>query len=209
VQPDFNTLLAYFEVVKIRSGRVEIFLSQTDEEFDAGLESLFEGAADHLEKNANLLQKLGEEGLSAFVAAYLTGHGLRVIQEAQSNGHVDITIEAEHFPPIRRRLGEAKIHHSPSYHVRGLKQLVNRYATGREGMGLIIEYVKKPNIKDLVTRIRAHLDSTKPCAQESESKDHRIRWAFTTYHQHSSGERFRVLHLSRNLHRPDNEVEKT
>src|SRR5262249_45671053 len=96
----------------------------------------------------------------------------------------------------------------PAVHVGGLEQLISRYATGREGMGVVIEYVTKPKIKDLVTKIRAHLDSTKPCSQESESKDHRIRWAFTTDHQHSSGETFRVLHLNCNLHRPDKEVKK-
>jgi hypothetical protein len=209
VQPDFNTLLALFDYYKASyPGHIKILLSQTDEEFDAGLEEVFEGAADFLERNANHLAPLGEEQISAVFVAYLTRPGLRALQEAHSNGHVDITIEAERIPPIRRRLGEAKIHDGPTYHVRGLEQLVSRYASGREGMGVVIEYVTKPKIKDLVTKIRAHLDSTKPCSQESESKDHRIRWAFTTDHQHSSGESFRVLHLNCNLHRPDKEVKK-
>jgi hypothetical protein len=209
VQPDLDTLLALFDYLKAsHPGHLKILLSQTDEEFDAGLEEVFEGAADHLEKNANHFEQDGEEKLSAVFIAYLNRPGLRALQEAHSNGHVDITIEAERVPPIRRRLGEAKIYDGPAVHVGGLEQLISRYATGREGMGVVIEYVTKPKIKDLVTKIRAHLDSTKPCSQESESKDHRIRWAFTTDHQHSSGETFRVLHLNCNLHRPDKEVKK-
>lgn len=209
MQTDLNTLLALIDYLKAsHPGYIKIFLSQTDDEFDAGLEEIFEGAAEHLEKNANHLEPLDEETISAFFVAYLTRPGLRALQEAHFNGHVDITIEAEHIPPIRRRLGEAKIHDGPKIHVRGLEQLIHRYTSGRERMGVVIEYVKKPKIKDLVAKIRAHLDSTKPCSQESESKDHRIRWAFTTDHQHSSGETFRVLHLNCNLHRPGKEVKK-
>ncbi|HLB47935.1 MAG TPA: hypothetical protein VJL59_13085, partial [Anaerolineales bacterium] len=73
--------------------------------------------------------------------------------------------------------------------------------TGREGSGFVVEYVKDANTKDLVAKIKSHLDNTKPCSQNGDAQDHRIRWAFITYHQHSSGELLRVLHLSCNLHR--------
>ena len=200
-----NSLYALLGLYSQRKqGLIQILISQTDEEFEEGLEDILERAAAHLEQNANHLFPLEEEAISAVLVAFLNAPGvLRATQEAHSNGHVDITIEAEHAPPLRRRLGEAKIYNGPVYHVEGLQQLINRYTTGREGSGLVVEYVKQQGIKDLVSKIRSHMDSLKPCVQNGESQNHRIRWAFTTKHQHHSGEIMRVLHLNCNLHKPD------
>jgi len=197
---DQNSLLAFCEFFRTRHPELlNVFASTTDGEFDIGIEGLLECAVDHLEKNANHLATLKEDAISAFLVAFLNMPGLRVTQEAHSNGHVDITIEAEHSPPIRRRLGEAKIYNGPVYHVQGLEQLLKRYTTGREGSGIIVEYVKQPAIRHLVNKVREHMDSTKPCSQNGTSIDHRIRWAFTTYHDHSSGESMRIVHVSCNL----------
>jgi hypothetical protein len=203
MQHDPDSLLALFDLLLEKyPGFMKIVASQTDEQFDEGLEGILEMAADHLEKNANHLTPLNEEAISAFLVAYLNMPGLRATQEAHSNGHVDITIEAEHAPPLRRRLGEAKIYNGPAYHVEGLQQLINRYTTGREGSGLVLEYVKQQGIRNLVDKIRSHMDLEKPCGQDGSSQNHRIRWAFTTNHQHRSGEVLRVLHLNCNLNWP-------
>ncbi len=199
-----NDADSWLEVTKFMEqncpGILWVFVAKTDNEFDLGLEGLLEKAIIHLEKNANHLFNLGEEAISAFLVAYICMPGLRAVQEVHSKGHVDITIEAEHSPPVRRRLGEAKIYKDHPYHVKGLEQLFLRYATGREGTGILIEYVKKPKIKDLVEKIKIHMDTEKPCAQDGDSEYHRIKWAFTTNHKHRSGELLRVLHLSCNLH---------
>jgi hypothetical protein len=201
---DPDSLLAFVDYLRARNPELlKILCSRTDEEFDEGMEGIFEKAADHLEKNATYLAPLNEEAISAFLVAYLNMPGLRAVQEAHSNGHVDITIEAEHSPPLRRRLGEAKIYNGPTYHVHGLEQLIDRYTTGREGSGIVVEYVKSPGIKKLVAKVRAHMDSNRPCSQDGDSQDHLIHWAFTTKHQHRSGELLRVLHLNCNLHRSD------
>ncbi len=206
MQYDPDSLLALFDLLLVKyPGFMKIVASQTDEQFDEGLEGILEMAADHLEKNANHLAPLNEEAISAFLVAYLSMPGLRATQEAHSNGHVDITIEAEHAPPLRRRLGEAKIYNGPAYHVEGLQQLINRYTTGREGSGLVLEYVKQQGIKDLVAKIRVHMDAERPCVQDGECEDHRIKWAFTSRHHHHSGEILLVLHLNCNLHRPGGE----
>jgi hypothetical protein len=201
---DPNSYLNLIELLRTKApGLLKILASRTDEEFDEGLEESIEKAVDHLERNAGHFANLDEEGITASLVGCLSIiPGLQVTQEAHSNGHVDITIETEHLPPLRRRLGEAKIYKGPTYHAEGLQQLVERYATGREGSGFIFEYVKKPNIKDLVVKVRSHLDNDKPCGQEGDCQDHRIRWAFTTQHQHTSGELLRVLHMSINLYRP-------
>lgn len=177
--------------------------SKTNDEFDQAIENLFELAVDHLERNANLLANASEEAITCNLVSFLTTPGiLYVTQETYSNGHVDITIERLHNTPFFRRLGEAKIYDGAVYHVKGLDQLVRRYSTGREVSGFIVEYVKTSKINDVVVSIRKHMDLNKPCSQEGVSQDHRIRWAFVTNHQHSSGENFRVLHLNCNLHRP-------
>jgi hypothetical protein len=199
--PNPDSLSALSEYFRVNHPHlISVLCLQTGAEFDTGLESILEEAIDYLERNANHLASLSEEAISAFLVAYLNKPGLRVTQEAHSNGHVDITIEAEHTPPLRRRLGEAKIYDGPSYHVNGLEQLINRYSTGREGSGIMGEYVKKANIMDLVAKVRLHMDTNKPCAQSGDSQEHRIRWAFMTNHRHSSGELLRVLHLNCNLY---------
>jgi hypothetical protein len=179
---------------------LKMLCAGSDEDFDTALEDLLEAAVVHLENNAPHLADCDEETITAFLIAYLNMPGfLRVLQEAYTKGHVDITIEAEPALPLRRRLGEAKIYNGPSNHAKGLDQLVNRYSTGREGTGIMVEYVKKPNIKALVDKIRKYMDNTKPCAQNGDCQDHRLQWAFSTHHDHISGELLRVLHVSCNL----------
>lgn len=201
--PD-DSLLTLIEQVKTRYPGYEslkMMVSQTDAEFDEALEGMLERTVIYAEQNANFLVDDSEDAITAFITAYLNGSpGIRVLQQAHTNGHVDITVESD-LPPLRRRLGEAKIYGGPAYHVKGLEQLVNRYSTGREGAGFVVEYVKDANIKDLVAKIKSYLDNAKPCSQDGDAQDHRIRWAFITYHQHSSGELLRVLHLNCNLHR--------
>ncbi len=178
----------------------KIMSAKTDDEFDKALDCMMEGAARYLEQNAKFLIKQEEDSITFSLSAYLTGSTfIRCIQQAYSRGHVDLTIESR-FPPYRSRLGEAKIYKGPVYHVKGMEQLINRYSTGREGSGYVVEYVKDPKILDLVVKIRAHLDASRPCSQDGDTQSHVIRWAFITNHHHSSGEIFRVFHLNCNLY---------
>lgn len=179
---------------------LKMLSATSDEDFDTALEDLLEAAVIHIENNAPHLADCDEETITAFLIAYLNMPGfLRALQETYTKGHVDITIEAEPALPLRRRLGEAKIYSGPSYHVKGLNQLVNRYSTGRYGTGILIEYFKKPNIKTIIERLRKHLNKTKPYLQNGDCEDHHMSWAFTTHHHHISGEMLRVLHLNCNL----------
>lgn len=179
---------------------LKMLSASSDEEFDVALENLLEAAVAHLENNARHLADCDENTITAFLVAFLNMPGfMRALQEAHTNGHVDLTIEAEPTLPIRRRLGEAKIYRSPSYHVKGLNQLVNRYSTGRYGTGFLVEYFTKPNIKKLVLGVRKHMDEKKPCAQNGSCQDHKMRWAFLSNHNHISGELLRVLHLNCNM----------
>lgn len=204
LSPDSVAALIDYGEKKFPDAFIKILCSLNDTEFDEALEGILEKAVDYLEKNANFYAEDKEDKITSVLVAYLSFPGLRTTQQAHSKGHVDITIESEQSPPIRRRLGEAKIYDGPKYHVDGLDQLVSRYMTGREGFGILIEYVKKPGIKNLVEKLKEFMDKNKPCIQDGIAQDHFIRWAFYTKHQHNSGEIIRVVHLNCNLYQDKN-----
>jgi hypothetical protein len=137
---------------------IDLLTAETDEEFEAAFTAILDGAVHFMEKNKKNFQTLDEEGLSAALAGALSIPGLTVTQETNSNGHVDLTIEANHCVPARIKLGEAKIYASPSYHIKGIGQLLGRYTTGRETPGLLINYVRKPDIKAIMTKLKTEMD---------------------------------------------------
>lgn len=194
-------LLDLVEMLRTKAPEyLDLLSAQTEEAFNSALDVLIERAVIHLEKNKSLYKTLNEEGLSAVLAGNLTTFGVVVIQESHSNGHVDITIEVEHCVPTRRLLGEAKIYNGPVYHLKGLIQLLDRYTTGREGRGLLIEYFRKPNISDLVLKIRKKMDVDLPCNQQSSTSDHKLKWSFSSTHRHSCGDVLEVSHIGCNLY---------
>jgi hypothetical protein len=187
-------------IAKKSPSYLSLLCSTNEIEFDDALDSIIEKIIDDIERDANLFSQLKEDGITAILSIAINQvDGLHATQQAHSNGHVDITIETDDFFPVRRRLGEAKIYAGPQYHEKGLEQLIQRYSTGRQKSGYMIEYIKSPGIKLLVEKIRTHMDSHKPSGQDGATQDHRIRWAFVSHHLHGSGERIRIVHLNCNL----------
>jgi len=178
---------------------LDLFTAETEAEFENAFDALLERAVIHLEANSRNFENLSEEGLSAVLAAGLTMPGLTVTQETHANGHVDLTIEADHCFPARRKLGEAKIYNGPKYHFDGLNQLLGRYTKGREGRGLLIVYFRQKGIVGLVHRIREAMDRERPSGQTCATRDHALRWSFISSHTHSSGECLEVGHIGCNL----------
>lgn len=195
-----NSVLAFAELLMKKSpDYVDLVCASTEDEFDKAFDSFIENAAEHLEVNKKNFAPLNEEGLSSAFIGPLKLPGVTVLQEANSNGHVDITVSMNHCTPIRKKLFEAKIYSGPSYHVSGLSQLLDRYTTGREGRGIVISYVRKKNIAHLVKSIRARMDEDLPCDQQGPTSDHTLRWSFLSRHSHSCGEVLAVAHISCNL----------
>jgi hypothetical protein len=126
--------------------------------------------------------------------------GLTVTQETNSNGHVDLTIDADHCSPARVKLGEAKIYSSPSYHIKGISQLLGRYTTGREIPGLLINYVRKQDIKGITAKLRTEMNKQLPEKQTGPCEDHKLKWSLSTKHKHSSGEVVTIEHVGCNLY---------
>ena len=181
---------------------LDLLTAETDTEFEVAFDAVLGKAIHHLQKNSKKFKDLGEEGLSAVLASALSIPGLSVSQETNSNGHVDLTIEADHCVPARIMLGEAKIYNGPEYHFGGLEQLIGRYSTGSEGRGLLIVYVRKKDIAGLIVKLRQKMDSELPMEQQGKTKDHFLKWSFISTHKHSSGESLDVGHFGCNLHLP-------
>lgn len=196
-----SSLFALVEFMKAKAPEyLDLMAAQSDAEFEKAFDVLLEKALHHLESNSKDFAVLNENGLTAVLTVALSVPGLRVYQEANSNGHVDITIHADHCFPMRKKLGEAKIYDGPEYHLQGLSQLLGRYTTGRESRGLVIAYVRKQNIKGLIDKIRERMDVDLPQKQQGKTMDHLCRWSFLSRHLHSSGEVLEVAHAGCNLH---------
>lgn len=142
-----NNLLTLLELNKQKAPEYYDLISAPDDpEFEKAFDAIMERAVSQLEENKTDFQSLGENGLSAALTLALSMPGLSATRETNSNGHVDITVVADHCSPIRKKLGEAKVYDGPEYHLGGLQQLLGRYTTGREGRGMLIVYFRKQNI---------------------------------------------------------------
>jgi hypothetical protein len=198
---DPNSAVILFEVIGRKApAYLDLLTAKTDEEFEVAFTALLEGVVQHLEKNKKNFEKLDEEGLSAAFAGKLSIPGLTVTQETNSNGHVDFTIEADHCSPARIKLGEAKIYSGPNYHIKGIGQLLGRYTTGRETPGLLVNYVRKKDIKGITAKLKTAMDKKLPENQTGPCEDHALRWSLVTKHEHSSGEIVSIGHIGCNLH---------
>src|SRR5437588_6552699 len=124
-----DSLFALCEVLQKRAPEYfDLITAKSIPEFEAAFDALLEKAVSGLEQNKKKFEKLDEDGLSSAFALALSIPGLTVTRETHSNGHVDLTIEADHCSPARRKLGEAKIYDGPAYHFKGLEQLLGRYS---------------------------------------------------------------------------------
>ncbi len=196
---------SYAEYCNRLRGKTPAFLdlatARTHDESEAAFTTLLEIAIQHLEKNKKNYAKLNEEGLSGALAGALSIPGLLVAtQEANSNGHVDLMIEINNSKPARVKLGEAKLYSGPSHHIKGISQLLGRYTTGRETPGLLINYVRRKDIKGITAKLKTAMDKKRPENQTSRCQNHKLKWSLVTKHRHSSGELISIGHIGCNLH---------
>ncbi len=177
----------------------DLLTADSEQDFERAFNAILQRAIQNLETNAVNFEKLNEVGLSAVLAAGISVPGLTVTQEAHSNGHVDLTIDADHCVPARRKLGEAKIYDGYAYHEKGLTQLLGRYTTGREMGGLLLVFVKLDGIAKLVKKLRKEMDSKKPCKQSGPTRNHTLKWSFESTHELATGDPHEVSHVACNL----------
>src|SRR4051812_29129632 len=101
---------------------LDLTTARTDEQFEQAFDAILEKAVVTIEESKDKFAPLDEEGLTCVLTAALTMPGLTVSREKDSNGHVDLTIEATHCSPVRKKLAEAKIYRGWKYHLGGLQQ---------------------------------------------------------------------------------------
>jgi len=178
---------------------LDLLTAKTDEEFENAFDAILGHGVAYIEENKKFFKELDEEGLSSVLVAKLSIPGLTVSREKNSNGHVDITIEADHSSPVRKKLGEAKIYRGPEYHYTGLEQLLGRYTTGREGRGLLVAFCRQKNIAGLFASLRQRMDVDLPSDQQGPTINHSAKWQFLSLHLHSSGEKVEVGHVGCNV----------
>jgi len=197
-----NSVAQLFDLARAKTpAYLDLGTAETDDEFESAFTAILEYAIQHLEKNKKNFAKLDEEGLSGVMAGTLSIPGLlTVTQETNSNGHVDLMIEIVNCTPARIRLAEAKIYSSPSYHIKGVAQLLGRYTTGREMPGLLINYVRKEDIRSIMAKLKAEMNKIMPENQIGPCDDHKLKWSLMTKHKHSSGEVLSIGHIGCNLY---------
>jgi hypothetical protein len=196
-----DTVLDLVEALQRKAPEyLDLITAETDDQFESAFEAILEKAISGLEANSKDFKSLGEDALTGVLALALSMPGLSVTRETHSNGHVDLTITADHCSPLRKKLGEAKIWDGPEYHIKGLRQLLDRYTTGREGRGLVIAYVRKKNIEGLIEKLREIMNRDRPCSQTTDTTDHILQWLFLSTHAHSCGDTLEVGHIGCNLY---------
>lgn len=196
-----DSAFALVEIMKKKAPEyLDLMTAQSDAEFESAFDTILERAVSGIESNSKNFESLDEEGLSGVLALAISVPGLTVTQETNSNGHVDLTVVADHCFPMRKKLGEAKVYDGPEKHIKGVEQLLGRYTTGREGRGLLIVYFKKKDIADLVKKLRDRMDTDFPLSQQGKTLDHAIKWSFLSKHSHTCGEVLDVGHIGCNLY---------
>lgn len=198
-EPNDNALELIRRIQRKAPEYLDLLTATTGADFEAAFDAILGKAVSHLERNCVNFEGLNEVGLTAALSMAISIPGLTVIQEGHSNGHVDLTIVADHCLPERRKLGEAKIYDGPQSYVKGLKQLLDRYTTGRESRGLVVVYFQKQGIALLVQKTRQVLDAEKPCNQQGATSEHVLKWSFLSNHLLDTGDLFQVGHIGCNV----------
>jgi len=172
---------------------IEIHHPPTGEAFIERLYKELGAVICDIERSAPLRQNDGEDRITIDVITSLRRAGYNATHDAYSKGHADITVTQDSY----RWLGEAKLHGSYDWLLKGLKQLLGRYTTGREaGSGLLV-YMKGGNARAVLDEWRCRLEMGNECNLKStEDADKTEKLAFWSIHTHEgSGLEIRTKHL--------------
>lgn len=117
--------------------------------------------ASEFAKTRSQRQDRSEDELTTDLVFSLKGMGMAASHDTDVNGHCDVTIEArDDF----LWLGEAKIHSSYDWLLKGFRQLHTRYSTGLPGQncgGMLIYFYNK-DVKTIMDKWKSYLQSEEP-----------------------------------------------
>lgn len=176
-------------------------ISTTYDKFICTLYQYIEKAILRLEQNKKIRINDEEDRITEEIITYLCGCGYAVSHDTtHGGGHCDIVVKLNNYI----WLGEAKIHNSYEYLMKGFKQLTSRYATGTDFccQGSLFIYCFN---KDAVSVVKEWKDKLKSsygdnCISKEQCKD-RPSFSFYSIHKHeSSGIDYKVKHIFAVLH---------
>lgn len=180
-----------------------IRISKTEAEFIQAVELALVNAMGLLEtlspmSDVGVLQ-LREELLSGFLCQLMVAMDVEAANDGYHGGHVDLTIRH----PRRKylvALGECKIWDGYVWHVKGCRQLLDRYLTGRQRRGFCIEFFTIANMMGILKGLSEEYASKRPLELSGEPRPHEwIDGAFITRHPHSSGAMIEICHVGCNM----------
>jgi hypothetical protein len=195
-----NSIRAFLDYLDTNlPGTALIYFSSTLDEFSAGVERAIYTAVSDLEKSKRSHTGRKELELSVALVDRLRMAAIPCSAEAYSNGHVDITVEHPRERSIRY-LGECKIWDGPAWHRSGCEQLLNRYLTGREARGFVLEFFQQANMMERLRDLSDAFTQDKPLEMIGNPEGHKyILGAFLTTHRHTVGREIQILHFGCDL----------
>lgn len=148
------------------------------------------------EETANLRQGDVEDRLNTDLVLLLRQRGYNANREEDHRGHTDILVRQDQH----KWIGEGKIHRSYNDLVKGLRQLLTRYTTGREQyVGLII-YILNQNAKQVMRTWRDRLEKRLECGFHKAYEDPDNSLVFWSLHEHKgSGLELLTRHIGVSL----------
>jgi hypothetical protein len=190
-------------------GTGRLYFSTNEREFIEAVDLILEIAIRRLEENAATHNSLGELELSTMLSDLIRQAAIPCAKEVYRNGHVDVAIGHPRKQQFQY-LGECKIYDGFIRHCGGCDQLLNRYSSGRDVRGFVLEFFNRPGMYALLDSLKARFDQDFPLEMKNSSTPHgHIKGAFISLHTHFTQTDVEVLHLGCNLHIPGITKSKT
>jgi len=186
-------------------GTAQVYFSEDRQSFRAGVEAAVDASIRSMERSAKFHHGRGELELSKTLCDLLERAAIPCVAEGYSNGHVDVTVT---HPRVARFvvLGECKMWNGQARHRAACAQLLDRYATGREAGGFVLEFVGVRGMYRLLSELRSSLGIERPPSMVSGPKNHPdIEGGFHTTHEHHTGALVVVFHIGCNVFHPSHE----
>jgi hypothetical protein len=180
-------------------GTARLYFSNNEREFIEAVDLVLEIAIRRLEENAASHNELKELVLSTMLSDLIRQAAIPCEKEVYRNGHVDVAIGHPRKPQFQY-LGECKIYDGFRKHCRGCDQLLNRYLSGRDLRGFVLEFFDEPGMYSLLEVLKTQFDEDLPLEMKGSSTTHHIKGAFITLHRHFTKTEVEVLHLGCNLY---------
>jgi hypothetical protein len=151
-----------------------------------------------LEDQAHRYHCDDEEKLTNYLAVQLRRLDYSAECEKDQRGHVDLSVQC-HACDVAWK-AEAKIHKDYGTNEEGLKQLLDRYNSGRDDRAGFLLYLKVKNAVSVVDEWRSRISDTPLCGA-TRCEDAPNGWlGFVSIHDHSVGRELAVTHFPTHLY---------